>query len=137
MKGCRVCRALYTLRYERKEIMRVIEKKMLTAIKTGKSVDLGNTRIVAGDTVKVYLFNNLIAELDFNYHIEGDTELGVNDTAGKLDVITRYQSATTKSRLNAILREFANTSIHQTNYVWFYSDKTYTNSGRTFYGVSK
>ena len=103
--------------------MRVIERKMLTAIKTGKSVDLGNTRIVAGDTTKVYLFNNLIAELDA--------------TAGTLDVITRYQSATTKSRLNVILREFANTSIHQTNYVWFYSDNTYTNSGRTFYGVSK
>jgi hypothetical protein len=117
--------------------MRVIERKMLHAIKAGKSTDLGNTRIVAGDTTKVYLFNNLIAELDFNYHIEGDTELSVNDTAGKLEVITRYQSVTTKSRLNVILREFANTSIHQTNYVWYYSDNTYTNSGRTFYGVSK
>jgi len=97
---------------------------MLQAVKLGKSADLGNTRIVAIDnSVKVYLFNNLIATLD------GDT--------GTLDVITRYQSATTKSRLNAILREFANTSIHQTNYVWFYSDKTYTNSGRTFYGITK
>jgi len=104
--------------------MRVIERKMLQAVKLGKSADLGNTRIVAIDnSVKVYLFNNLIATLD------GDT--------GTLDVITRYQSATTKSRLNAILREFANTSIHQTNYVWFYSDKTYTNSGRTFYGITK
>lgn len=117
--------------------MKVIERKMLTAIKTGKSVDLGNTRIVAGDTVKVYLFNNLIAELDFNYHVEGDTELGVNDTAGKIDVITWYKSATTKSRLNVILREFANTSIHQSNFIWYYADNTYTNSGRTFYGVSK
>ena len=104
--------------------MKVIERKMLQAVKLGKSADLGNTRIVAIDnSVKVYLFNNLIATLD------GDT--------GTLDVITRYQSATTKSRLNAILREFANTSIHQTNYVWFYSDKTYTNSGRTFYGITK
>lgn len=117
--------------------MKVIERKMLHAIKSGKSTDLGNTRIVAGDTTKVYLFNNLIAELDFNYHIEGDTELGVNDTAGKLEVITWYKSATTKSRLNVILREFANTSIYQSDFVWFYSDKTYANSGRTFYGVSK
>ena len=104
--------------------MKVIERKMLQAVKLGKSADLGNTRIVAIDnSVKVYLFNNLIATLD------GDT--------GTLDVITRYQSATTKSRLNVILREFANTSIHQTNYVWFYSDKTYTNGGRTFYGITK
>jgi len=103
--------------------MKVIERKMLHAIKAGKSVDLGNTRIVAGDTVKVYLFNNLIAELD--------------TTAGTLDVITWYKSATTKSRLNVILREFANTSIHQTNYVWYYADNTYTNNGRTFFGITK
>ena len=99
---------------------------MLHAIKAEMSVDLGNTRIVAGDagdTVKVYLFNNLIAELDF--------------CSGTLDVITRYQSATTKSRLNVILREFAGTSIHQTNYVWYYADNTYTNNGRTFYGITK
>lgn len=96
---------------------------MLHAIKSGKSTDLGNTRIVAGDTVKVYLFNNLIAELD--------------NSAGTLDVITRYKSATTKSRLNVILREFANTSIHQTNYIWYYADKTYTNGARTFYGITK
>ena len=103
--------------------MKVIERKMLHAIKSGKSADLGNTRIVAGDTTKVYLFNNLIAELD--------------TTAGTLDVITRYQSATTKSRLNVILREFANTSIYQSDFVWFYADNTRTNNGRTFFGITK
>ena len=103
--------------------MRVIERKMLHAIKSGKSADLGNTRIVAGDTVKVYLFNNLIAELD--------------KSAGTLDVITWYKSATTKSRLNVILREFANTSICQSDFVWFYADNTRTNNGRTFYGITK
>lgn len=103
--------------------MKVIERKMLHAIKSGKSADLGNTRIVAGDTVKVYLFNNLIAELD--------------TTAGTLDVITRYQSATTKSRLNVILLEFANTSIYQSDFVWYYADNTYTNGARTFYDITK
>ena len=104
--------------------MKVIERKMLHAIKAGKSADLGNTRIVTGiDVSRIYLFNNLIATIDCG--------------TGELDVITRYQSATTKSRLNAILREFANTSIHQTNYIWYYADKTYTNGARTFYGVSK
>ena len=104
--------------------MRVIERKMLHAIKSGKSVDLGNTRIVTGiDVSRVYLFNNLIATIDFG--------------TGELDVITRYQSATTKSRLNVILREFANTSIYQSDFVWYYSDNTYTNSGRTFFGVTK
>jgi len=104
--------------------MKVIERKMLQAVKLGKSTDLGNTRIVAIDnSVKVYLFNNLIATLD------GDT--------GTLDVITRYQSATTKSRLNAILREYANTSIHQSDFVWYYADNTYTGNGRTFWGITK
>ena len=124
MKGGRVCKALYTLRYERIEIMRVIEKKMLTAIKAGKCTNLGNTSIDVWDNVTtVRLFNNEIARFDF--------------ATGELEITTRYQSATTKSRLNAILREFANTSIHQTNYIWFYSDKTYTNGARTFYGITK
>jgi hypothetical protein len=109
---------------ERERKMRKIESQMLTAIKTGKCTNLGNTTIDVWDNVTtVRLFNNVIARFDFG--------------TGELEITTRYQSATTKSRLNAILREFANTSIHQTNYVWFYADKTYTNSGRTFYGVSK
>jgi hypothetical protein len=124
MKGGRVCKALYTLHYERAGKMKVIERKMLTAIKAGKCTNLGNTTIDVWDNVTtVRLFNNEIARFDF--------------ATGELEITTRYQSATTKSRLNAILREFANTSIHQTNYVWFYSDKTYTNGARTFYGVSK
>lgn len=118
--------------------MRVIEKKMLTAIKSGKCTNLGNTRVVSfGDTCRVYLFNNLIADFQFADTIDANPGLGVSEIVGSLYVYTTHQSATTKSRLNAILREFANTSIHQTNYVWFYSDSTYTNSGRTFYGVSK
>ena len=104
--------------------MRVIEKKMLTAIKSGKCTNLGNTSIDVWDTVTtVRLFNNEIARFDF--------------ATGELEITTRIQSATTKSRLNAILREFANTSIYQTNYIWFYSDKTYTNGARTFYGITK
>lgn len=102
--------------------MRVIERKMLDAIRTGKSWELDNTRVdVCGDSVRVYLFNNLICMID-------------NGLSGReLYVKTTYQSATTKSRLNAILREFCNTSIYQKDYIWYYSDNTYTNGARTFF----
>jgi hypothetical protein len=95
---------------------------MLQAVKSGKSVDLGNTWIVRDDNhVKVYLFNNLIADFDFENC--------------DLHVYTWYKSATTKSRLNVILREFTAKSIYQSDYIWYYSDKTYTNHSRTFCNV--
>lgn len=102
--------------------MRVIERKMLDAIRQGKSWELDNTRVdVCGDSVRVYLFNNLICMID-------------NGLFGReLYVKTTYQSATTKSRLNAILRAYCNTSIYQKDYIWFYSDNTYTNNARTFF----
>lgn len=115
---------MYTLQYERYQVgkMRVIERKMLDAIRQGKSWTCSNTRVdVCGDSVRVYLFNNLICMID-------------NGLSGReMYVKTTYQSATTKSRLNAILREFCNTSIYQKDYIWYYSDNTYTNNARTFF----
>jgi hypothetical protein len=99
--------------------MRVIEKKMLTAIHDGKNVNLGNTRIVsAGDYRRVYLFNNLISEIDISN--------------GYVTVYTMYKSATTKSRLNSILRNFCYPSISQTDWTWNYSDGLPCYTDRTF-----
>lgn len=118
--------------------MKVIERKMLQAVKLGKCTDLGNTRITSsGNRRRIYLFNNLIAEFDFADTVEANPEIGVPEIVGSLYVYTSYQSATTKSRLNAILREYANTSIHQSDYVWYYADNTYTGNGRTFWGITK
>lgn len=118
--------------------MKVIERKMLQAVKLGKSVDLGNTRIMSsGNRRRIYLFNNLIADFDFADTVDANPEIGISKIVGSLYVYTSYKSATTKSRLNAILREYANTSIHQSDYVWYYADNTYTGNGRTFYGITK
>lgn len=88
------------------EIMRVIERKMLDAIRTGKSWELDNTRVYVNPsgTIDVHLFNNLICIIK------------PNDT---LWVATRWQSATTKSRLNAILADYNLPTICQRNYVWY------------------
>lgn len=99
--------------------MRKIEAQMLAAIRTGKSWELDNTRVHMDGfgNWKVYLFNNLICD----------------KFGGQLSVYTIHQTATTKSRLNVILREFCDKSIYQKDYIWFYSDNTYTNKARTFF----
>ena len=99
--------------------MRVIERKMLDAMRTGKSWELDNTRVYADGfgNVKVYLFNNLICD----------------KFGGQLSVYTIHKTATTKSRLNAILHTYCNKSIYQKDYIWFYSDNTYANNARTFF----
>jgi hypothetical protein len=99
--------------------MRKIESQMLQAIRTGKSWELDNTRVHMDGfgNWKVYLFNNLICD----------------KFGGQLSVYTIHQTATTKSRLNAILRTYCDKSIYQKDYIWYYSDNTYTNNARTFF----
>lgn len=99
--------------------MRVIERKMLDAIRQGKSWAYANTRVHMDGfgNWKVYLFNNLICD----------------KFGGQLSVYTIHQTSTTKSRLNVILREFCGKSIYQKDYIWYYSDNTYTNNARTFF----
>jgi hypothetical protein len=93
--------------------MRTIERKMIEAIKAKQSWRSSNTRVEAiefnhaGDfesRLCVYLFDNLIAKI-------------YNDRIEMCDC--GWQSATTKSRLNAILWEFAKTGISQVKRIWY------------------
>jgi hypothetical protein len=69
--------------------MRKIELQMNAAIEAGKDFKLDNTEVVACSNVSdVYLYGKLIARI-------GETWIELFDGG--------YQSATTKSRLNAIL----------------------------------
>jgi hypothetical protein len=87
--------------------MRKIETQMNEAITEGTDWGKDNTRVETIDGVsKVYLFGNLIAEIDDNAIILRD--------GGR-------QSVTTKSRLNAILAEhgYSGESVFQKNWTWF------------------
>ena len=90
--------------------MRVIEKQMNQAISTETDWKKDNTQVINIEGVSfVYLYNNLIAMV-------GDTWLKLFDGG--------YKSATTKSRLNAILQEHGNGEyIFQRNFEWI----VYTN----------
>jgi len=87
--------------------MRKIETQMNEAITDRTDWGKDNTRVETIDGVsKVYLFGNLIAEIDGNAIILRD--------GGR-------QSNTTKSRLNAILAEhgYSGESVFQKNWTWF------------------
>jgi len=90
--------------------MRKIEKQMNDAITASKDWRLDNTEVVnEGDVSVVKLYGNTIAEV-------GDTVIKLFDGG--------YRSATTKSRLNAIL------NVHGCNFdgvfqkkgEWFFHD---------------
>jgi hypothetical protein len=85
--------------------MRKIESLMNAAISQEIDWRKDNTKVVNVDGVsEVYLHNNLIARV-------GDTWLQLFDGG--------WRSNTTKSRLNAILREHGNgESVYQQNHVW-------------------
>jgi hypothetical protein len=87
--------------------MRVIEQKMNAAIRDSKDWQLTNTSVMNIDGVsQVRLHGNLIAEV-------GDTFIRLFDGG--------WQSNTTKSRLNAILREHGAPGEHifQKKWEWF------------------
>ena len=90
--------------------MRVIEQQMNQAITQERDWKKDNTKVINIEGVSfVYLYNNLIAMI-------GDTWLELFDGG--------YQSNTTKSRLNAILKEHGNSEyIYQKNFNWFVSTK--------------
>ena len=88
--------------------MRKIERLMNAAITAGKDWKLGNTEVVACSHVTVvFLHGNLIARI-------GETWIELFDGG--------WQSHTTKSRLNAILREhgIGDESVFQKNFQWFF-----------------
>ena len=72
--------------------MRKIETQMIAAVHGNKNWSSGNTQVVTNDGVStVYLHGNKIAMID-------DNSMTIFDGG--------WQSATTKSRLNAICQEF-------------------------------
>ena len=87
--------------------MRKVEIAMNNAIAQYKNWTDGNTRVfVEQEKTSVYLHNNLIAEL-------GDNYIKLFDGG--------FRSATTKSRLNAILAKNGkgDERIYQKNHQWF------------------
>jgi len=100
--------------------MRKIEEQMIKAIQNKKEWKNSNTRVILIkynslfsecqiDDVYVTLFDYTIAQL-----ISGK-ELLVKDAG--------YQTATTKSRLNAILSTYKLPCIYQKNYQWYIGDE--------------
>lgn len=101
--------------------MRKVEMDMVKAIREGKNFNSDNTFVEwlprysgspsathdAGHVARVYLFGNMIAE----YYPSGDN-LHITDSG--------HRKNTTKSRLNALLSEFANGyKIYQQKHVWY------------------
>ena len=92
--------------------MRKIERQMNNAISAKRDWKLANTEVVSVDNVSfVYLHGNKIAEVGENF-------LRLFDGG--------WQSVTTKSRLNAILREHGlpGENIFQKKFEWFITLKT-------------
>lgn len=93
--------------------MRKVENDMIAAIRSRRFLRCGNTVVEQGADgyAEVRLFGNRIARLNY---INGLIEL--SDCG--------YQTATTKSRLNALLDAFTNTGggqgIYQNRHVWFW-----------------
>ena len=86
--------------------MRLIERKMNSAIANGKNWQLDNTSVLhRDDVVEVRLYGNLIAEI-------GEGFITLYDG--------NHRTVTTKSRLNAILYKNGkgNEYVFQRNYEW-------------------
>lgn len=98
--------------------MRVVESKMLKAMFHKKNLKCGNTEVTwwSGDICRVYLHGNMICEW-----IPEKRSLHVQDCG--------WQTVTTKSRLNAILRGFkVPVGIWQKNFNWHIGDDVWFGS---------
>jgi len=85
--------------------MRVIEHKMLQAIKSRKYFKRDNTEVVdCVDYSAVYLHGNKIAEIH-------------NDCVVVMDA--GWRTNTTKSRINAILREYNLGCVYSKKFQWY------------------
>ena len=98
-------------------VMRKIEQEMNSAIRYRRNFSKANTSVRCFKTngvttdVDVFLHGNHIASLDTATH-----KLTIKDGG--------WQSVTTKSRLNALLDEFApSMGIFQKDWVWYLSDR--------------
>ena len=91
--------------------MRKIEEKMNKALRHFENWSSGNTSVISTkEEMKVFLHGNHIATLD-----KATMDLFIFDGG--------WQSNTTKSRLNALLKEFRpDRQVFQKNWQWFVSD---------------
>ena len=100
--------------------MRKIEQQMNKAITAGVDFKLDNTEVLyfsGHDKSQVYLHGNLIAEI-------GPTYIELFDGG--------WQTVTTKSRLNAILKEHGNGDcVFQKKGEWFVTFSDYRNNSVT------
>ena len=93
--------------------MRKIEQQMISAVKNCKDWRNDNTEVLYSPSRQVscvYLHNNLIATISKD-------EVEIYDGG--------WQSVTTKSRLNAIIKGLCdgyNQSVYQKNHQWFIQD---------------
>ena len=94
--------------------MRLIEEQMNSAIRGQRNFRKDNTEVITTDNgleSVVYLHGNLIA-----VYFHDSRSLQIFDGG--------WQSVTTKSRLNALLDEFAHGfGVFQKNWDWFVSDR--------------
>lgn len=85
--------------------MRKIEQKMVNALRAGRSLNVQNTsvskrdRVIGGYAQSVFLHGNEIARLEFNHQKAREPFAIFGTLAG-------WGTVTTRSRLNAICREF-------------------------------
>ena len=98
-------------------VMRKIEQEMNAAIRYRRNFSKANTSVRCFKTngittdVDVFLHGNHIASLD-----TASNQLTIKDGG--------WQSVTTKSRLNALLDEFAHSmGIFKKDWVWYLSDR--------------
>jgi len=106
--------------------MRKVEKKMIEALRAGRSFSLQNTRVskrqrVAGGYAQyVYLHDNQIATLEFNHEKAREPYAIMGTLAG-------WGTVTTRSRLNAICRDFTGRCrFGQKSHVQQFDDKEIT-----------
>lgn len=97
--------------------MRKIERDMVRAIRNDVKWQRDNTQVLVSIRgVDVYLHGHKIATVNLYDQVIKVSSCG-------------YRTATTKSRLNAILREFTDYSIQQRKHEWYlvskYSDTTF------------
>lgn len=98
--------------------MRWIEKQIIEAIKAKRSFKSGNDEVsIVDGVIRVRLHGSTIARI-------GNGVLSVSSCG--------YQTATTKSRLNAILSTFAGVGITQRNFEWFVGDASFVDEMEFF-----
>lgn len=102
--------------------MRKIEEKMVTALRTGRALNVANTCVAkrqrVGDSYQqaVYLHGNEIARFEYN-HAKTCEPVAINAT------LAGWGTVTTRSRLNAICREFTGAArFHQAKGVQHFDD---------------